>query len=139
MTDAIGKIFRTPIQEVHNENKKKVSENQIQQDTRPATMARPDRKRLPFLASACELDDKSDTSDEESVGTKNRSVFTRNIFHFRSMADSVKLPAFRRELDEKWKAYINRFEAGARHSNWTEDDKLGSDYKGLLENLIWKS
>jgi hypothetical protein len=96
MTDAIGKIFRTTNQEVHNENKKKVSENQIQQspDTRTATMIRPDKKRLLFLASARELD-KSDTSDEESVRTKHGSVCTRDIFHSRDKTNSVKLPAFR--------------------------------------------
>jgi hypothetical protein len=37
----------------------------------------------------------------------------------------VKLPAFRGELDEKWKTDINRFEAVASHHNWTEEDKLG--------------
>jgi hypothetical protein len=49
------------------------------------------------------------------------------------------LPVFRGELNEKWKAYINRFEAVARHNNWTEEHKLGPDYKALQENLLLKS
>ena len=127
MTDALGKVFRTTIQEVHHENEKKVSETQIQQspDTRTEAMIGSDRKKLPFLAPARELDDKSDSSGEESVRTKNGSVSTTDIFHSRGKTNSVKLPAFRGELGEKWKAYINRFEAVARHHNWTEEDKLG--------------
>jgi hypothetical protein len=71
------KIFRSTIQEVHNESKKKVSDQKhIQQDARTTAMIRPDRKRLPFLASARELDDKSNSSDEGSVGANNGSVST---------------------------------------------------------------
>jgi hypothetical protein len=50
MTDAIDKIFSTTIQEVHNESKKKVSDQkQIQQDTRTTAIIRANRKRLPSL------------------------------------------------------------------------------------------
>lgn len=119
MTVAIGKIFRTTVQEMNQNKDNKVSENQTQQSRRTGVKQR--RRRLP--ATDSKIDSESD-SDEELTKTSGSSVSTRSIFHSRSRTNSVKLPAFRGESDDKWKAYINRFEAVAKLNNWTEEDKL---------------
>lgn len=115
MTVAIGKIFRTTVQEMNQNKDNKVSENQTQQSRRTGVKQR--RRRLP--ATDGKIDSESD-SDEELTKTSGSSVSTRSIFHSRSRTNSVKLPAFRGESDNKWKAYINRFEAVAKLNNWTE-------------------
>ena len=66
--------------------------------------------------------DESD-SNESSSGQAN-SVATNKMFRKRNNV-SIKLPAFRGEVDESWKAYINRFEADANYNGWGDRDKLG--------------
>ena len=67
----------------------------------------------------------SQTDKEESARTNGSSTSIRSIFPSRSRSNSVKLPAFKGESDDKWKAYINRFEAVAKYNDWTDEDKLG--------------
>lgn len=98
MTVAIGKIFRATMQEMNRNKDNKVSENQTQQT------GVKQRRRLPSPATDSKMDSESD-SDEELSKASGSSVSTRSIFHSRSRSTSntVKLPAFRGESDEKWK------------------------------------
>lgn len=75
-----------------------MSENQTQQSRRTGVKQR--RRRLPSPATDSKIDSESD-SDEELTKTSGSSVSTRSIFHSRSRTNSVKLPAFRGESDEK--------------------------------------
>ena len=125
MTDAIGKVFRTTIQEVNQEKDvKKVSESRVQ---RSRATIKQNRRKLhePSPVSGDTLDSESDTDDKESARTNGSSTSIRSIFPSRSRSNSVKLPAFKGESDDKWKAYINRFEAVAKYYDWTDEDKLG--------------
>lgn len=75
MTVAIGKIFRTTVQEMNQNKDNKVSENQTQQSRRTGVKQR--RRRLP--ATDSKIDSESD-SDEELTKTSGSSVSTRSIF-----------------------------------------------------------
>lgn len=101
MTVDIGKIFRATMQEMNRNKDNKVSENQTQQNRRTGVKQ---RRRLPSPATDSKMDSESD-SDEELSKASGSSVSTRSIFHSRSRSTSntVKLPAFRGESDEKWK------------------------------------
>lgn len=103
MTVAIGKIFRATKQEMNRNKDNKVSENQTQQNRRTG-VKQIQRRRLPSPATDSKMDSESD-SDEELSKASGSSVSTRSIFHSRSRSTSntVKLPAFREESDEKWK------------------------------------
>lgn len=102
MTVAIGKIFRATMQEMNRNKDNKVSENQTQQSRRTGVKQR--RRRLPSPATDSKMDSESDSNEELSKASGS-SVSTRSIFHSRSRSTSntVKLPAFRGESDEKWK------------------------------------
>ena len=82
--------------------------------------------RLPLATgyTTTELDEDSDTDDGKTARSSG-SMSTPKIFGNRNSSHSVKLPAFKGESDEKWKAYINRFEAVAQHNGWTDREKLG--------------
>ena len=59
--------------------------------------------------------DESDSN--ESSSCQASSAITHNMFSKRNSV-SIKLPAFKGEVDDSCKAYINRFEAGASYNGW---------------------
>ena len=68
----------------------------------------------------------SESSDDtESEPSNSSSVATSRLYRRTTNNSVAKLPAFKGESDEKWKSYINRFEAVANYNGWSERDKLG--------------
>lgn len=136
MTETLGSMFQNTIQEVNREKENKVSDSNVQENnsktlSRTRVMRRESRRRL-----SSPLRDSESETDNESQNSGN-TVSTSHIFSKRNTSNSVsvKLPAFKGESDEKWKAYINRFEAVATHNGWTDKEKLGQ----LLPRLQGKA
>ena len=80
--------------------------------------------------------DESD-SNESSSGQAS-SAATNKMFSKRNRV-SIKLPAFKGEVDDSWKAYINRFEAGVRYNGLGDRDKLGQLMPRLQESLLLRN
>lgn len=130
MTEALGNMFRTTIQEVRSEEKIKGDENKSKRDrnmkSRSSSLVKNQvyKRALHSVDHKYESDSSSDSeSDDENHGTGS-SVSTSKIFH-QKVSSSIKLPAFKGESNEKWVAYINRFEAVAHHYEWSDKEKLG--------------
>lgn len=125
MTEAMSSMFKTTIQEASQKQMNKGHTNQTQKVQRGRSTSKSNRlvsRRSPSVTT--ESDD-SESDNKESAHSSSASVCTPDIFHKKTGNLSVKLPAFRGDTDEKWKAYFNRFEAVALHNNWTDKDKLG--------------
>jgi hypothetical protein len=78
------------------------------------------------------LESDSDSDSDEHNSDHPGSVNTDKVFRKRSSVPT-KLPAFKGEQNESWKAYINRFEAVAIHNMWTDKEKLGQLLPRLQE------
>lgn len=134
MTDAMSSMFKTTIQEASQKQMNKGHTNQTQKVQRGRSTSKVQRGRSTSKSnrlvsrrspSVTTESDDSESGNKESAHTSSASVCTPDIFHKKTCNLSVKLPAFREDTDETWKAYFNRFEAVAHHNKWTDKDKLG--------------
>ena len=117
MTETLGTIFRNTATELTDKKNSLGSKEKVRtQSCRTRRAIRYDREQ--------ERESGSDSDSDDNSSDHPSSVPTNRIFTNRS-SSSPKLPAFKGEQDESWKAYINRFEAVAIYNSWIDREKLG--------------
>lgn len=113
ITETTGNIFKTIVREFTN----------VKQNIGACTTSKKQSKsttRAYILMTLSQVMNliQMNSSDQASYVATNKMFRKRNNV-------SIKLPAFRGEVDESWKEYINRFEVDANYNGWGDRDKLG--------------
>lgn len=99
MTEAMGSMFKTTIQEASQKQMNNVHTNHTQKVQRGRSTSKSNKlvsRRSPSVTT--ESDD-SESDNKESAHSSSASVCTPDIFHKKTGNLSVKLPAFRREME----------------------------------------